>query len=242
MRREAPDRSARFPHGPGGPRAATSPTPPHGEREAGGERVSVALLCRCGLIHDYFAGVIRSQPDLRLAPPHSTDQPDVVLWVAESGAGIQALQTGGVPDPWRRAVLLDIADRLGPVAAGLHGFLGYLPANVSEGRLLIALRRVATGQPDAPVRHLLPLVRTLATPPLSDLDRQILRLQALGRSHQQITQETAISERTLQRHITHLLARWNGSDGHHLGAIAVALGLGWPWEGEGPLPTELGPD
>jgi DNA-binding NarL/FixJ family response regulator len=62
------------------------------------------------------------------------------------------------------------------------------------------------------------------------IDREILRLLALGRSQRQMEEALGISERTLQRRITGLQERLAGTCGHHLGAIAVALGLGWPWE------------
>jgi DNA-binding NarL/FixJ family response regulator len=194
--------------------------------------IQVAVLCASALLREGLEEVIRAAPDLSVWEPGARGRPDAILWAAESGAGLQVLRETAFPDAGRRAVLLDTAGRLGPRVAALHGFLGYLPPEVDADRLHLCLRRVATGQPDAPEPYLVSLVRTLAAPPLEEPDRQILRLLALGRSQRQMEEALGISERTLQRRITALQERLAGTCGHHLGAIAVALGLGWPWEEE----------
>jgi DNA-binding NarL/FixJ family response regulator len=196
------------------------------------QTIPVAVLCATALLREGVEGVIRAAPELCLWAPGEHGQPDVALWVAESGAGLQVLREAALPVPGHRSVLLDTAGRLGPRGAGLHGFLGYLPPEVDAERLCLCLRRVADGQPDAPEPFLLALVRTLAAAPLEELDREILRRLALGRSQRQMEEALGISERTLQRRITALQERLQGTCGHHLGAIAVALGLGWAWEGK----------
>jgi DNA-binding NarL/FixJ family response regulator len=196
------------------------------------QMISVAVLCATALLREGVEGVIRAAPELCLWAPEEHGQPDVALWVAESGAGLQVLRESVLPVPGNRAVLLDTAGRLGPRGAGLHGFLGYLPPEVDAERLHLCLRRVAAGQPDAPEPHLVALVQTLAAARLEELDCEILRRLALGRSQRQMEEALGISERTLQRRITALQERLQGTCGHHLGAIAVALGLGWPWEDE----------
>lgn len=238
------------------PRAAGIPASPGRERNQQEARSGeilrvrrtrkVAIRCAAGLLRDGLATAIAAAGDMSVLPPENAapaeagmgrpaaPAADVALWVAESGAGLEAL---GSPDLPRDAVLFDVAGRLGPVVAGLHGFRGYLPPDVAAPRLLDCLRRVAAGQPDAPRPYLVPLVRALAAPPLTDLDCQILRLLALGRSQQEIEQALPLGRRTLQRHITRLLDRWEATDGHHLGAVAVAIGLGWPWER---VPSTLG--
>jgi DNA-binding NarL/FixJ family response regulator len=225
------------PMSPPAPAAAARPGPSRGRAPSlisalPDRPVRVALLCATALLREGLQEVIHVAPDLRLWEPTVPGPPDVVLWVAESGAGLQVLRQSPFRDPWRGAVLLDTAGRLGPAGAGLQGFLGYLPPEVESDRLRLCLRRVAVGQPDAPEPHLGALVRALAAPPLEPLDQEILRLLALGRSQRQMEAALGISERTLQRRITALQERLAGSCGHHLGAIAVALGLGWPWDGE----------
>lgn len=173
--------------------------------------------------------------DLRILSPDSPAPPDVSLWIAESGAGLESLRDAPYPEPMYGAVLFDSAGRIGPVVAGLRGFRGYLPPDVGLPRFLACLRRVSAGQTDAPRPYLVPLVRAMEAPPLTRLDCQILRLLALGWTQQQIKQALPIGQRTLQRHVTRLLDLWEATDGHHLGAVAVALGLGWPWEEATPL-------
>jgi DNA-binding NarL/FixJ family response regulator len=196
------------------------------------QTIPVAVLCATALLREGVEAIVQAAPDLCLWMPEVSGQPKVALWVAESGAGLQVLRECALSVPARRAVLLDTAGRLGPRGAGLHGFWGYLPPEVDSDRLHLCLRRVATGQPDAPEPHLVALVRTLEAARLEELDREILRRLALGRSQRQMEEALGISERTLQRRITALQERLEGACGHHLGAIAVALGLGWPWEGK----------
>jgi DNA-binding NarL/FixJ family response regulator len=176
---------------------------------------------------------------MRLWQPGIDLQPDVILCVAESGAALQVLRQQSrkqtaLSYPWRPAALLDSAGRLGAIGAGLHGFLGYLPPEASTDRLLMCLRRVGAAEPDAPRPHLVPLVRTLAAPPLDAEDREILRRLALGQSQREIKAALSMSERTHQRRITSLLKLLRARDSDHLGAVAVALGMGWPWELEEP--------
>lgn len=91
---------------------------------------------------------------------------------------------------------------------------------------------MAAGKPDAPRPHLAALLRALDAPPLEDVDRDILRLLALGCSQREIKGVLLLSERTLQRNVAVLTRLFDARSGPHLGAIAVQLGLGRAWEGE----------
>lgn len=191
--------------------------------------IRVALFCAPTLLRDGLESVIERARDISLWQGDRDGRPDLLLWVAETGMDLSSAAT--CPERVSPGVLFDLAGRLGPVGAGIHGLRGYLPPEVDAERLLLCLRRVSTGEIDAPRPHLERLIRTLAAPPLDDLDRDTLRLLALGQSQAQITRALPLSERTLQRRITRLLDRFEAVDGHHLGAVAVALGLAWPWEG-----------
>jgi DNA-binding NarL/FixJ family response regulator len=194
--------------------------------------VRVALACTTRLLEERLTELIDGAGGIHLWTPGAGGQPDVALLdgdrrAAPDDRGDSARQRWDCP-----AALLDTGGRVGPVGAALQGFQGYLPPETEPERLLLCLRRLARGYPDAPPPHLVPLVRTLAAPPLDEWDREILRHLALGRSQAQILRDMPMSERTLQRRVTRLLDAWDGTDGHHLGAIAVALGLGWPWESQ----------
>src|SRR5262245_6813894 len=92
--------------------------------------IQVAVLCAAALLREGLEEAIRAAPDLGVWEPGARERPDAILWVAESGAGLQVLCESALPDAGRPAVLLDAAGRLGPMGAGLHGFLGYLPPEV----------------------------------------------------------------------------------------------------------------
>jgi DNA-binding NarL/FixJ family response regulator len=211
------------------------------------QSISVAVLCAARLLRENLASTIQVAPGMRLWQPQIDLPPDVILCVAESGAALQVLRQRArkqtaLPYPWRPAALLDAAGRLGAIGAGLHGFMGYVPPEAITDRLLMCLRRVAAAEPDAPRPHLVPLVRTLAAPPLDAEDREILRRLALGHSQREIKAALSMSERTHQRRITSLLRLLRARDSDHLGAVAVALGLGWPWELDEPADVGQQPD
>src|SRR6266536_1268654 len=107
---------------------------------------TVAVLCVARLLRECLEQIVRAAPDLRLWQPETHGRPSVVLCATASGAGLQTLRRSPLLDPWPHAVLFDLAGRLGPVGAGIHRFLGYLPPNVEEDRLLRCLRRVANGE------------------------------------------------------------------------------------------------
>jgi DNA-binding NarL/FixJ family response regulator len=136
--------------------------------------------------------------------------------------------------PRPNAGLYDLSGRLGPVAAGLHGFRGYAPPNVTAERLVRCLSRVAGGEVDAPRPHLVVLNRVLEAPPLNDQERQILQHLAWGRSHKAIITALGLKRRTFEDHLAKLIQLFEATGGHHLGAIAVALGLAAPFEHEPP--------
>jgi DNA-binding CsgD family transcriptional regulator len=223
-------------------RATQPPQPPHSsvsgvsgkqppvDRDiAPRERIRTIVLCVSSLLREGPERAIWSAPELELVPPDATSNPDVALWIAESGAALSQLGKTPMRKTMPR-VLLDAAGRLGPFAAGLHAFLGYLPPEVNDRRLAACLRTVAAGQPDAPRPHLMPLIRVLNGEPLQRVDREILRLLARGYAYKRISHDLKISKRTLERHMTRLLDQFQAGDGRNLGTIAVALGFGWPWQ------------
>lgn len=96
----------------------------------------ITVLCRALLVREGLERALRDSPGAH--PVLDTDrlQPDVYLWVAESGAGLDALSRASAADALRHAVLLDLAGSLGPISAGIHGFLGYLPPEVEVTHLV----------------------------------------------------------------------------------------------------------
>jgi DNA-binding NarL/FixJ family response regulator len=192
------------------------------------------VLCPAVLLKAHLEALIGTDPGLRVWHPEEEGQPDVVLCVAESGAGLRTLRSSPLPCPWPKAVLYDLAGALGALGAGLHGFQGYCPHDVNAERLLRCLRRVAAGWRDALRPHYEILLRVLDEPPLDNRDRKILSLLALGSSNTRIEREVPIDDRTLRRSFGRLDSLFDVDDRCHLAAAAVALNLGWPWKTESP--------
>ena len=86
------------------------------------------------------------------------------------------------------------------------GATGYLPKRASDGELVTAIRTVMTGagyvDPDLGAK----LVVSSGTPalePLSDREREIVQLLALGYTNQEIARQLFISVRTVDTHRAH---------------------------------------
>jgi DNA-binding NarL/FixJ family response regulator len=194
----------------------------------------VLLLSQARILRDHLDARICASGTLQCAPLASTDAADVVLCAAGSGFDLRAFSAEISAALVPRTVLYDLSGGLGPICAGIHGFRGYLPPDISEERLLRCIERVAMGQTDAPRPHLDALVRTHVSPPLDVREREILSLLALGWTHRAIEQKLGLKERTLDEHIARLKEGFDAKCGQHLGAIAVALGLACAWEDEPP--------
>src|SRR5439155_9931451 len=90
------------------------------------------------------------------------------------------------------------------------GAAGYLPKRASDSELVTAIRRVAAGEgyvdPDLGAK----LVVADGSPslqPLSDRERDVLHLLALGYTNQEIGKKLFISVRTVDTHRAHVMRK-----------------------------------
>ncbi len=138
--------------------------------------------------------------------------PDLVL--RAPGARVLVLSAQATPSWVRRALSA--------------GAAGYLPKRASDRELVAAIRQVAGGDgyvdPDLGAK----LVVDAALPalaPLSDRERDVLHLLALGYTNQEIAGRLFISVRTVDTHRAHIMLKLNLDTRAELVMFALANGV-----------------
>jgi DNA-binding NarL/FixJ family response regulator len=149
-------------------------------------------------------------------------RPDVMLVAAElPGGGIEA--AGSVAERLPGVKIVVLSDRPSGaqlVEAVLAGAAGYLGKAMSLERLPHAVRGVLDGEVALPRRHMLRLLEELrgrdmdrtvlasrTNAALTDREWQVLRLLGDGDSTGQIARRLGISDVTVRRHVSSLLAK-----------------------------------
>ena len=121
-------------------------------------------------------------------------------------------QTG--PTPVRQAI-----------SAGAHG---YVPKRATDTEVIEAIRRVAAGEryvdPDLGAQ-LVVADSVPALEPLSDRERDVLHLLALGHTNQEIGKKLFISVRTVDTHRAHIMRKLRLETRAELVLFALANGL-----------------
>jgi DNA-binding NarL/FixJ family response regulator len=150
------------------------------------------------------------------------ERPDVALIaVALPGGGLEATATIARRAPATRLVLLaDEPSGPGLVAAVQAGAAGYLSSGVDQRRLAAVLTAVLAGEVALPRMHTAHLLEALrgrdaersrvearARAPLSDREWEVLRLLADGAATGEMARRLRISEVTVRRHVSSVLAK-----------------------------------
>jgi DNA-binding NarL/FixJ family response regulator len=167
-------------------------------------------------------------------------KPDVVLLDVRLGEGED---TGGVQACREiRSSLLDTrvlmfssySERETVLAALLAGASGYLIKNVGRGRIIEALHTVGRGESLLDTSVTEPVLRKLvelssahpkADDPLSNREKEVLRLVADGLTNKEIAEALFISEHTARNHVAHILNKLGLSRRAGAAAYAARLGL-----------------
>jgi DNA-binding NarL/FixJ family response regulator len=160
-----------------------------------------------------------------------TLQPDVVLLdlVLPRRSGSDAVQDLLEEAPSMRILVVSSLAQPTSVrralAAGAHG---YVPKQASDTELIEAIHRVAAGEryvdPDLGAQ----LVIADAVPalePVSDRERDVLSLLALGYTNQEIGKKLYISIRTVDTHRAHIMRKLDLATRAELVLFALAHGL-----------------
>ena len=144
-------------------------------------------------------------------------------------SGYQAIPEILKASPGSRILVL--SSQTGPsavrqaVSAGAHG---YVPKRASDTELIDAIRRVAAGEryvdPDLGAQ-LVVADDVPALEPLSNRERDVLHLLALGHTNQEIGKQFFISGRTVDTHRAHIMRKLQLETKAELVLFALANGL-----------------
>jgi two-component system, NarL family, response regulator NreC len=182
------------------------------EREEGLEPVGEA-----GTAEDAVRSLPRLQPDV------------VVIDVEMPGiGGIDGAERIRERAPGVRILVLSMHDRPQDVRRAFDaGADGYLPKAAADEDLVRAIKAVAAGE-----RYVHPsLGAALAAPPsagpieeLSEREREVLRLLALGHTNKEIAEQLIVSVRTVESHRAHVMTKLRVTT--RAGLVRAALDAG----------------
>jgi two-component system response regulator NreC len=162
-------------------------------------------------------------------------KPDVILLdvVMPVESGIEALPTLLKEAPDAKVLVLSMQDDPRYVReAFAQGANGYVLKEAADAEVVAAVREIANGgsyvHPVLGARMVAADAKAraaAASDPLSDREREVLRLLALGHTNQEIAKQLYISVRTAETHRAHIMQKLNLSTRAELVRYAIAHGL-----------------
>ena len=162
-------------------------------------------------------------------------KPDVVLMdvVMPEQTGLEALPTLLHEHPDMKVLLLSMQDDPRYVReAFAAGAAGYVLKEAADAEVVTAVREVAKGgryvNPELGARLVAAdaaAQREADEDPLSDREREVLRLLALGHTNQEIAKQLYISVRTAETHRAHIMQKLRLTRRADLVRYAMARGL-----------------
>jgi len=158
-------------------------------------------------------------------------QPDLVLLdlLLPGTSGHEAIPELAKVSPRSRVLVVSSQAAPSSVRQALSaGAAGYVPKRASDEELVAAIRQVAAGEgyvdPDLGAKLVVP-DRLAALEPLSERERDILQLLALGYTNQEIGRKRFISVRTVDTHRAHIMRKLGLETRAELVLFALANGL-----------------
>jgi two-component system response regulator NreC len=161
-------------------------------------------------------------------------QPDVVLLdvVLPGDSGIEALPRVLLEAPGAKVLMLSMQDDPNYVReAFAAGASGYVLKEAVDAEVVAAIREVALGNhyvhPALGARMVAAdaaAQAAAAADPLSDREREVLRMLALGHTNQEISQQLFISVRTAETHRAHIMRKLQLSTRAELVRYAIEHG------------------
>jgi DNA-binding NarL/FixJ family response regulator len=158
-------------------------------------------------------------------------QPDLVLLdlLLPGTSGHEAIPELAKVSPRSRMLVVSSQAAPSSVRQALSaGAAGYVPKRASDEELVAAIRQVAAGEgyvdPDLGAKLVVP-DRLAALEPLSERERDILQLLALGYTNQEIGRKRFISVRTVDTHRGHIMRKLGLETRAELVLFALANGL-----------------
>jgi two-component system, NarL family, response regulator NreC len=162
-------------------------------------------------------------------------KPDVILIdvVMPDGNGLEVIPTLLKERPETKILVLSMQDDPRYVReAFAAGASGYVLKEAADVEVVAAVREVARGgryvHPELGARLIAAdadAARKAEEDPLSDREREVLRLLALGHTNQEIAKQLFISVRTAETHRAHIMQKLHLSSRAELVRYAIAQGL-----------------
>ena len=159
-------------------------------------------------------------------------KPDVILLdVTMPGAsGVDAIGDLLEAAPDARVLMLSMQDDPSYVRQSFaSGARGYVLKEAADAELVQAVRTVADGgqyvHPSLGARLIAPSSGGVAGDALSDREREVLTLLALGHTNHEIAQKLVVSVRTVESHRAHILTKLRLSTRAELVQYAIENGL-----------------
>ena len=164
-----------------------------------------------------------------------TTKPDVILLdvVMPDGSGIDAIPQLLHEQPEVKVLILSMQDDPRYVReAFAAGASGYVLKEAADVEVVNAIREIAAGgryvHPELGARMIAAdaeAARRAERDPLSDREREVLALLALGHTNQEIAKQLYISVRTAETHRAHIMQKLGLTTRAELVRYAIAQGL-----------------
>ena len=188
------------------------------------------LRCRLELEHD-ITPVGEAATAAQAVSKARALQPDLILLdlLLPGTSGHEAIPELAKVSPRSRVLVVSSQAAPSSVRQALSaGAAGYVPKRASDQELVAAIRQVAAGNgyvdPDLGAKLVVP-DRSAALEPLSERERDILQLLALGYTNQEIGKKRYISVRTVDTHRAHIMRKLGLETRAELVLFALANGL-----------------